>query len=118
MTKYYRTLLLYIFRNLNNNRINVDITQQFIDERLKQVNKIDLQYYNNDKRLPLYAWTYECSFHTLRYDDVEKLAHKYLNKYLDKEAPMGEVFNCSVQKGVEAIKDAMKDLGVEEINKD
>ena len=42
--------------------------------------------------------------------------HKYLDEYLVKDAPFGEVFNCSVEQGYKAIEDAMKELGVEQEN--
>ena len=41
---------------------------------------------------------------------MEQLAHKYLDKYLDKEAPIGEVFNCSVDEAINAVEDSLKDL--------
>lgn len=45
-------------------------------------------------------------------DKVELLAHKYLYKYLDQKAPIGEVFCCSVEVATEAVDKALDDLGL------
>jgi hypothetical protein len=45
-------------------------------------------------------------------EKVEKAAHKYLHKYLDDNAPMGEVFSCSVAKATLAVELALADLGL------
>ena len=80
--------------------------------RIREINRTnpDIEYFNGDKNLPLSFWQYRYSFKTSDFVEVEKLAHKYLNEYLDKEAPVGEVFNCSVDKAINAVEDALKDL--------
>lgn len=107
---------VYIFRNTRNHWIKIGMTANPVDDRLKAINKINPVYYNNDKRLPLATWIYECCYLVERFGDIEKLAHKYLDEYLVKDAPFGEVFNCSVEQGYKAIEDAMKELGVEQEN--
>ena len=83
-------------------------------DRVREINRTnpDIEYFNGDKNLPLAFWQYRCSFKTSEQYEVEQLAHKYLDKYLDKEAPIGEVFNCSVDKAINAVEDALKDLNL------
>jgi len=46
-------------------------------------------------------------------EPVEKGAHEILGEYLDKKAPFGEVFSCSVETATEAVEEAISMLGVE-----
>tara|TARA_R100001440_G_scaffold75016_1_gene101233 strand:+ start:3446 stop:3844 length:399 start_codon:yes stop_codon:yes gene_type:complete len=111
----YNNGFVYVFKNTKTNSVKVGITNS-IDNRLKSLNRDnpDLEYLNGDKRLPLYVWSYRQAFETKNYAEVEKLAHKYLKKYEDKDAPIGEVFKCSVQTAIDSVEDALRDLGLYE----
>jgi hypothetical protein len=103
---------VYILFNIRTNRVKVGMTGGKVMHRIREINRTnpDIEYFNGDKNLPLSFWQYRYSFKTSEFEEVEKLAHKYLNEYLDKEAPIGEVFNCSVDKAINAVEDALKDL--------
>tara|TARA_B100001758_G_scaffold234664_1_gene234029 strand:+ start:626 stop:1060 length:435 start_codon:yes stop_codon:yes gene_type:complete len=105
---------VYIFKNRKTKCVKVGMTGNPIADRLKAINKYnpDLEYLNGDKRLPLYVWTYVQAYQTKNYGEVEKLAHKYLNDSLDKNAPIGEVFKCSTKRAIDAVEDALIDLGL------
>jgi len=105
---------VYIFKNKKANRVKVGMTTNPIADRLKAFNKNPhyLEYFNGDKRLPLSVWSYSQAYETTNYVEVEKLAHKYLREYKDKDAPIGEVFKCSVEIAIEGVEDALKDLGL------
>lgn len=107
---------VYIFKHHKKNWVKIGMTINDPTQRLRALIKIDPEYYNNDKRLPLATWCEAGFYLTEKFSEVEKLAHKYLDKHLVKDAPMGEVFNCSVEQGYKAIEDAMKELGVEPEN--
>ena len=105
---------VYIFKHHKKNWVKIGMTINDPTQRLRALIKIDPEYYNNDKRLPLATWR-EASFYlTEKFGEVEELAHKYLDKHLVKDAPMGEIFNCSVKQAIKAIEDAMNELGVKE----
>jgi len=88
------------------------MTGNEVMQRIKEINRTNpnKEYFNGDNNLPLSFWQYRCSYQTYKFEEVEKLAHKYLNDYLDKEAPIGEVFNCSVDIAISGVEDALKDL--------
>ena len=103
---------VYILFNTKTNRVKVGMTLNHVMDRVREINRTnpDKEYYNGDKNLPLSFWQYKCSYQTYKYEEVEKLAHKYLNEYLDKNAPIGEVFDCSLDIAINAVEDALKDL--------
>jgi hypothetical protein len=45
-------------------------------------------------------------------EQVELLSHEFIAKYLDRTAPFGEVFNCSMLTAREAVERALKQLGL------
>ena len=103
---------VYILFNTRTNRVKVGMTGGSVWDRVREINRTnpDIEYFNGDKNLQLAFWQYRCSFKTSEQYEVEQLAHKYLDKYLDKEAPIGEVFNCSVDKAINAVEDSLRDL--------
>ena len=105
---------VYILFNIKTNRVKVGMTGGPVMHRIREINRTnpDIEYFNGDKNLPLSFWQYRCSFKTSHFVEVEQLAHKYLNEYLDKEAPIGEIFNCSVDKAINAVEDALMDLNM------
>ena len=101
---------VYIFKHHKKNWVKIGMTINDPTQRLRALIKIDPEYYNNDKRLPLATWSEAGFYLTEKFGEVEKLAHKYLNEYLDKNAPIGEVFDCSLDIAINAVEDALKDL--------
>lgn len=58
------------------------------------------------------TWEFSVAFHTEGVAEVESLSHKLLAERLDKLAPFGEVFCCSVSEATQAIETALSELGV------
>ena len=74
-------------------------------------------YLNDDKNLPIYSWTYRCAYSFSKEAcayTAEQLTHKYLKEYLDKSAPIGEVFNCSLRLAVDVVERVIEEKGWEE----
>ncbi len=75
---------------------------------------------NLEKRIEKYRyhkqlvgkWEFRIAFYTKCAEQVELLSHKKLEKYLDKQAPFGEVFCCSVTIATEAIETVLNQLGL------
>ena len=73
-----------------------------------------------EKRIELYRYydrsvgMYQLStaFYTEYAGRVELLSHKILAEHLDKDAPFGEVFCCSVSEATEAVETALSHLGL------
>jgi len=61
---------------------------------------------------PVGEWQFRVAFYTENVEKVESLSHKILAKRLDKLAPFGEVFCCSVSEATEAIETALSQLGL------
>ena len=57
-------------------------------------------------------WTIGTVYYTDCAEQAELLSHEYLAEYLDRHAPFGEVFNCSISVAREAVEMALKNLGV------
>ena len=50
------------------------------------------------------------AYKTKNYEEVEKLSHKYLKDYIDKDAHIGEVFKCSVEKAIDVVEGVLREL--------
>jgi hypothetical protein len=59
-------------------------------------------------------WEFRVAYDTEGVAEVEKLSHKILAEHLDRLAPFGEVFCCSVSRAMEAVESALIQLGVQE----
>ena len=78
------------------------------------------QINNLEKKIRLYQhyqqpramWQLNTTFYTEYAESVELLSHKVLADHLDKLAPIGEVFNCSVAEASEAIESVLSELGL------
>lgn len=105
---------VYVFENTKTNRVKVGMTGVSIESRLKPLNRQhgNTTYINGNKNLPQSYWKFRIAYLTKDYDKVELLSHKYLKKYIDKNSPIGEIFNCSISHADEAIKLALKDLNL------
>ncbi len=71
------------------------------------------------KRIALYRhtertgmWRLSTVFYTLCAEQVELLSHEILAERLDRGAPFGEVFCCSVSEATEAVETALSHLGL------
>jgi len=73
-----------------------------------------------EKRIAMYrhyeravgVWQLSTVFYTECAEQVELLAHEILAERLDRLAPFGEVFCCSVSEATEAVETALSQLGL------
>ena len=93
---------VYIFKNTQANSVKIGMTKNPLLDRLIALNKY--------KPNPLYVWEYQQAYETKNYEEVEKLSHKYLEDYIDKDAHIGEVFNCSLEKAIDVVEDVLREL--------
>lgn len=61
---------------------------------------------------PVGEWQCKIIFYTERAEQVELLSHKILEEHLDKLAPFGEVFCCSVTEAAAAVETVLSQLGL------
>jgi hypothetical protein len=61
---------------------------------------------------PVGKWQFRVAFYVEAPTEVELLSHKFLADYLDRAAPFGEVFRCSVSEASGAIEKALNELGL------
>jgi hypothetical protein len=57
-------------------------------------------------------WEFRVAFYTEGVAEAESLSHKILAERLDKLAPFGEVFCCSVSEATKAVETALSQLGL------
>lgn len=70
-----------------------------------------IEKYRNYKQ-PEGEWKIRVVYYTECAEQVELLSHKILTNYLDKMAPFGEVFICSVSVATEAVETILNQLGL------
>jgi hypothetical protein len=58
------------------------------------------------------TWQFRIAFFTEGVAEVESLSHKILAEHLDRLAPFGEVFCCSVSEATKAVETALSQLGL------
>jgi hypothetical protein len=58
------------------------------------------------------TWQFRIAFFTESVAEVESLSHEILAEHLDKLAPFGEVFRCSVPEATKAVEAALGQLGL------
>ena len=58
------------------------------------------------------TWQFRIAFFTKGVAEVESLSHIILAEHLDKLAPFGEVFCCSVSEATKAVEAALSQLGL------
>ena len=102
--KHSRQGFVYIFKNTKANSVKIGITKNPLLDRLTGINK--------EKPNPLYVWIFQQAYDTKNYEEVEKLSHKYLENYLDKDAHIGEIFRCSVEKAIDVVESVLKELNL------
>ena len=104
LRRHSRHGFVYIFKNTKANSVKIGITKNPLLDRLTGINK--------EKPNPLYVWVFQQAYDTKNYEEVEKLSHKYLENYLDKDAHIGEVFRCSVEKAIDVVESVLKELNL------
>lgn len=77
---------------------------------IKNLGKRIERYRRYDR--PAGEWKLKVAFHTECAEQVELLSHEILNNHLDKCAPFGEVFCCSVSMATEAVETVLGRLGL------
>lgn len=58
------------------------------------------------------VWQFRIAFYTESVEALELRSHQILATHLDKKAPFGEVFSCSVSEATEAVETALSQLGL------
>ena len=81
-----------------------------IVRKVRTLEKRTELYRNHDR--PEGTWQFSAAFYTECAEQVELLSHGILAVRLDKLAPFGEVFCCSVLEATEAIETALSQLGL------
>ena len=78
-----------------------------------QINSLEkkIQLYRHYQQ-PLARWQLNTTFYTENAEGVELRSHEVLADYLDKLAPIGEVFSCSVAEATEAIESVLSEFGL------
>ena len=79
----------------------------------RQINNLEkkIQLYRHYQQ-PLAMWQLNTTFYTEDAAHVELRSHEVLADYLDKLAPIGEVFSCSVAEASAAIESVLSELGL------
>lgn len=81
---------------------------------VRQINTLEKRialYRHRDQ--PAGMWLLRATFYTECAEQVELRSHEILAERLDKLAPFGEVFSCSVSEATEAIESALREFGLQ-----
>ena len=81
-----------------------------VTRKIKTLEKRIGLYRHYDR--PVGVWQFSAAFYTECAEQVELLSHKILADRLDKVAPFGEVFCCSVSEATEAVETVLNQLGL------
>ncbi len=57
-------------------------------------------------------WQFGVAFYTESAGHIESLSHEILSDHLDTQAPLGEVFRCSLAEATAAVESALSQLGL------
>jgi hypothetical protein len=97
--------------NMKNHLSEVSGTEK--GSAARKINTLEkrIERYRHHNR-PVGEWQFRVAFYTEGVAEVELLSHKILEKHLDRLAPFGEVFCCSVSEATEAVETALSQLGV------
>lgn len=97
---------------INKNRLS-ELSGSEKGSATRIVNNLEkrIERYRHHNR-PVGRWQFKVAFYTECVEQVESLSHRILAKRLDKEAPFGEVFCCSVSEATEAVETALSQLGL------
>jgi hypothetical protein len=81
-----------------------------VTRKIKTLEKRIERYRHHNR--PVGEWQFGVAFYTEGVAEVELLSHEILAEHLDRLAPFGEVFSCSVSEATEAVESALSQLGV------
>ena len=81
-----------------------------VTRKIKTLEKRIERYRHHNR--PVGEWQFRVAFYTEGVAKVELLSHNILAGHLDKLAPFGEVFCCSVSEATEAVETALSHQGV------
>ena len=107
---------------------DVDLAESYLDDLKNQLSKLSgsmkgsatrmvnkleerIERYRHYKQ-PQGEWLCRVVFYTECAEQVELLSHEILEEHLDKQAPFGEVFCCSVAVATEAVENVLSQLGL------
>lgn len=80
---------------------------------VRELNKLEKRITNfRGYTLPRGLWQFAVAYHTNFAGDVESKTHEILAEQLDNQAPLGEVFCCSLPKAIDAVERALSHLGL------
>ena len=97
--------------NLKNRLSELSGSEKGSATRLVNTLEKRIERYRHHSR-PVGEWQFRVAFYTEGVAEVELRAHKILEKQLDRLAPFGEVFCCSVSEATEAVEKALTQLGL------
>jgi hypothetical protein len=98
-------------RNMNNRLSELSGSEKGSATRIVSTLERRIERYRHHKR-PVGEWQFRVAFYTDGVAEVEWLSHKILAEHLDRLAPFGEVFYCSVSEATEAVETALSHLGL------
>jgi len=107
---------------------DVRLAEKYLGDLKKLINKVtgnekgsvSRKINSLEKRVSLYRhyiqpkgmWQFSTAYYTERPEQVESETHQILAESLDKLAPIGEVFCCSVSEASRAVELALSQLGI------
>ncbi len=105
------TLAESYLENMKNRLSELSGSEKGLATRI--VNNLEkrIERYRHHNR-PVGEWQFRVAFYTECAEQVELLSHKILEEHLDKLAPFGEVFCCSVSVATEAVETMLSQLGL------
>ena len=68
-----------------------------------------IEQFRNYKQ-PEGMWQFGVAYYTNSAGHIESLSHEILSEHLDKQAPLGEVFCCSLSEATAAVESALSQL--------
>jgi len=81
-----------------------------VSRKIKTLEKRIERYRHHNR--PAGEWQFRVAFYTEGVAEIELRTHKILAKHLDRLAPFGEAFCCSVSEATEAVETALSQLGL------
>ena len=101
----YERYYVYLCHNTQTDSIKIGHTNHVIN-RVRALNRDNpnKKFLNNDKNFPLSAWTFVRAYYDITGVDLEGRAHEHLKKLTDPDSPIGEVFKCSVDTGINVLE--------------
>lgn len=76
------------------------------------LNNLDKRIKNRRQVTTPSRWRLRVTFRTEQHENIEFLTHQLLSQHLDKNAPFGEVFSCSLSEATDAVQTALNQSGL------